>query len=273
MKTVIIATDFSNISNNACGYAASALVGKDYTLVLFYLYNPSIHVLNAQSSAATFDHMLGIQKDKLDMAAGNLKKLYNHSITTYLATGNFQEELQHCIELHQADMVVMGMAGKSFDQDLLGNATTAPIHRLKFPVLAIPEGAAFRGFKRFLFAVDMLRGVHRQVLARVRQLASDFGATVEVFHVRQKIEEIQETEEIDHHLETIKSQFQGIHYTYRNVTSQKIVSSIRDEISNGNYDLLIMVPQRYGFWESAVHRSKTRMMASGIDIPLLSLPL
>jgi hypothetical protein len=34
-----------------------------------------------------------------------------------------------------------------------------------------------------------------------------------------------------------------------------------------------MMPNKYGFWGSLIHRSKTRIMASGSEIPLMSLPL
>ncbi|HBI90470.1 MAG TPA: universal stress protein, partial [Sphingobacterium sp.] len=30
---------------------------------------------------------------------------------------------------------------------------------------------------------------------------------------------------------------------------------------------------KYGFWSSLTHRSKTRMMASGLDVPLLTISI
>ena len=66
---------------------------------------------------------------------------------------------------------------------------------------------------------------------------------------------------------------QGTNYYYKNVASNVIIEAIQDEITQINADLLIMVPHKYGFWDSLVHISKTRKMASRSEIPLLSLPL
>jgi len=65
----------------------------------------------------------------------------------------------------------------------------------------------------------------------------------------------------------------GIQYFYKNVESSAIIKEIKNEILSYQPDVIIMVPNRYGFWASVVHRSKTRMMAAGLDVPLLSIPL
>ena len=273
MKTVIVATDFSKIAINATDYAVKAAQQRGYALVLFHLCNQSIHALNSMASAQTFEHLLSKEKNKLAAAAEEINMKSKVDTLYHLATGNFLEELQRCIEWYNADMVIMGMAGKSFDQDLLGNSTTGAINQLKFPVLAIPEDAVFGGISRVLFAVDMLRGVQKSVLETVTNLVQDFGATVEVFHVNNKIQELGAVEIINLNVQLFDTEMDGIQYSYKNVASNKIVEAIKNEIVATQSDLLIMVPQRYGFWESIVHKSKTRMMASGLQIPLLSLPL
>ncbi len=55
--------------------------------------------------------------------------------------------------------------------------------------------------------------------------------------------------------------------------SNAVIKEIEDEIIEFNADLLIMVPKKCVFWESFVHRSKKRIMASGLDIPFLSIPI
>jgi hypothetical protein len=77
------------------------------------------------------------------------------------------------------------------------------------------------------------------------------------------------SEPVDTHIGEALS---GISYYYKNIQSNKIIRAIQDEMKATQPDLLIMAPYTYGFWDSVVHRSKTRMMAAGINIPLLSLP-
>jgi nucleotide-binding universal stress UspA family protein len=116
----------------------------------------------------------------------------------------------------------------------------------------------------------MEKGVEEKVLENVHEIAATFGATVEVLYVKDKIEELLGAEEAEH--ATIDKTFAGINYYYKNVQSRRIIDAIQDEIKEINADLLIMSPYKYGFWDSMVHRSKTRMMASGNNVPLLSLP-
>ncbi|MNR37414.1 hypothetical protein D3C85_1554260 [compost metagenome] len=62
-------------------------------------------------------------------------------------------------------------------------------------------------------------------------------------------------------------------YYYRNIESTEVIKAIKQEVLDTSTDLLVMVPQKHGFWDSLMHRSKTRAMASGNNIPLLSIPM
>jgi nucleotide-binding universal stress UspA family protein len=270
MKKIIVATDYSAEAENAARYAASAASEHGYELILFNVSDISIHALNAGLSAGAIDEALEIFKKNIKDAAHDLSATYKVPVTPYLSTGNFYSELITCINKYAADGLVMGMAGKSIEQDMLGNTTTAAIHRLQIPIMAVPLAAKFGGIKKVLFACDLKRGVNDKVLKHIRSIAEDFGATVEVFYVENAIAALQEVSEpVDTHIGEALS---GISYYYKNIQSNKIIRAIQDEMKATQPDLLIMAPYIYGFWDSVVHRSKTRMMAAGINIPLLSLP-
>ncbi|SFW58856.1 Nucleotide-binding universal stress protein, UspA family [Sinomicrobium oceani] len=270
MKTIVVATDFSVEAENALVYAAKMAAEHSYRLVLFSLYNISIHALNARLSDDTIQMLIEAKNKELDMLKVNVKATYAVEVETHLASGDFYEEVKYCIGQYGADLLVMGMAEKSVEQDLMGNTTTTAIHHLNTPILAIPEGARYKGIYHMMFACDIVKGVQKSVFEKVHAFASDFAAIVEVFHVSNKIEELQKaappTAMIDDELKDIT------HY-YKNIESKKILEAIREEMASTKTDVLIMVPYKYGFWKSLVHRSKTRMMASGSHVPLLSLPV
>jgi nucleotide-binding universal stress UspA family protein len=270
MKKILIATDYSAEAENAADYAAAVAAEQGHELILFNYSEISIHLLNARVSGADIDEMLELNRKNLDNAAQALSQKFKVKVTPYLATGNFYESLVACINELKPAAVVMGMANRSVEQDLLGNTTTATIHKLQFPILAIPVSSKYQRIRKILFACDMEKGVEDKVLEEVHEVAAAFGATVEVFYVNDKVEELQEAEAAEH--ASIDKNLAGINYYYKNVQSRKIINAIQDEIKETNADLLIMSPYKYGFWDSIVHRSKTRMMASGNNIPLLSLP-
>ncbi|MBO9657884.1 MAG: universal stress protein [Chitinophagaceae bacterium] len=270
MKKIIVATDFSAEADNALQYTAAAAAEQQYELVLFHLHNMSIHAMNARISGEALYELITAQSNQLNETATFISSAYKIPVVAHFATGNFFEELNKCIAGYNADLVVMGMAGKYLEQDLLGDTTTAAIHRLKTPILAIPLEAKYKGIKQILFAADIVRGIHKHILDQVKTVAADFGSTVEVFHVREKIDELIST---NTETEKISEAMSGISYYHKNIESKRVIDAIREEIVQSNADLLVMVPYKYGFWNSLVHRSKTRMMASGNNVPLLSIPV
>lgn len=274
MKTIIVATDFSPVADNAVEYAAAAARQINAKLVLFHLHTVSIHAVNARVSPLALQEMLDRNKERFEAKGEAIQQTYGIDVEVDWYIGDFYESIRASVERFNADLVVMGMAAKSLEQDLLGNTTTAAIHKLLTPILAIPEGAKFTGVKEVLFACDMMYGAQRAVLEQVRKVSGGFGANVTVFHVNKTISAIKENETaISPHEDTFDEMFDGLSYYFKEVQSKAVLDEINKEIIAIDADILIMVPLRYGFWSSLVHKSKTRIMASQSEIPLLSIPL
>lgn len=134
----------------------------------------------------------------------------------------------------------MGMAKRSFDQDMLGNTTTAAISRLKIPILSVPLGAQFTGLKHILFACDIVRGVQKEILEKVKDFATDFNAVLEVLNIRKTVEQLNE-EKGSATREAINDVMGIVSYYYKNVTSNEVVKAIRDEVKESHTDLLVMI--------------------------------
>lgn len=267
MKRIIVATDFSAEAENATLYAVNIAKEQGYELIIFSLYNLSIHALNARAATISMQDLLAIKRGRLEAHIDRITETYTIQVTPHFATGNFYEEINRCIETYEADMLVMGMAQKSFEQDLLGNTTTSAIHKLTIPILSIPLEVKYTGIKHILFACDTASGTPNKALDTTMSLAAAFNATVEIFNVTEKAEEIKE-DVYDNDTLT-----KDVVYYYRNTKSSEVIKAIKQEVLDTATDLLVMVPQKHGFWSSLMHRSKTRAMASGNNIPLLSIPM
>ncbi|MDM1294616.1 universal stress protein [Sphingobacterium sp. N143] len=272
MKRIIVATDYAEEAEHALKFIMEVFEGKDYELVLFSLQNPSIHAMNARLSPDSMFKIFERQNEILRLKAEDITAQYGVKTIPYLATGLFYDQMTKCIHETDAKLLVMGMAKRSFDQDMLGNTTTAAISKLKIPILSVPLGARFTGLKHILFACDMVRGVQKEILEKVKDFASDFNAVLEVFNIRKTVEQLNEVKGQETR-ETINEVMGIVSYYYKNVTSNEVVKAIRDEVKVSDTDLLVMIPYKYGFWSSLTHRSKTRMMASGLDVPLLTISI
>lgn len=270
--TIIAATNFSAIANNAVAYAAGLAKATGAKLVLFNSFSLSVHSANSHITADAMQKQIDkaiARLEKLAKETGDLFKIETKAICTY---SFLEDELPRIIDQTKADVVVMGMAERSFEQELLGNSTTSAIKNLDIPLLAVPEKARFQSVKKVLYAYDSLSFSAIKKFSWIKNALGDFGAEIEFFSVDDKMDDLKEEQRRILMSSNIEKEFEDVKYMYKTVRSNAVINEIKKEIKNYNADLLIMVPQKYGFWDSLVHRSKTRILAAGLDIPLLSFP-
>ncbi|MFB9076731.1 universal stress protein [Flavobacterium procerum] len=271
--TIIAATNFSETANNAVTYAAGLAKSTGAKLILFNSFSLSVHSANSLISAEAMQQQIGKQSKKLETLGEDISKLFDLEVKTSCTYSFVEDQLQVLIEESKAELVVMGMAERSFEQDLLGNTTTSVIKNINIPVLAVPSTARFINTKKILYASDSLSLSSIKRFSWLRKVVGTIGLEIEFFSVDERIDVLksEQTEllwspESDFDMEKVK-------YIYKSVRSNAVIDEICKEIKSYEADILVMVPQKYGFWDSLVHRSKTRIMAAGLDIPLLSYPM
>ncbi|TZF95964.1 universal stress protein [Chryseobacterium panacisoli] len=271
MKTIIVCTDFSHEAENATHYAASMAKENKYRILLFNLQTVSIHALNAQVSADFFYTQTLKNQKKLDDKAAELAALYAIETGYHLASGNFIEELENCIHLHECDFIVMGMAEKTLEQKLLGNSVTRAIHRLKKPILIVPSHIEYTGIRKILFAYDTHKSMTWTAMNDIYYFINEFNAEIEVFNVSESLEDFAE---VIHDIDLNSGyDLDDIKYSFKMIQSIEVIKAIEEEIRLTGPDLLTMVPYKYNLVESLFHRSKTAIMAYKNKVPLLSIPL
>lgn len=273
MINILVPTDYSAISNNAIDYAAALAQQYKARIILFNSFTFPIHLANTLLPSVTVQELLNNNENLLRKKAKSVESAFNIEVAFESSYSFIEEELSLLIVKYSVDLVVLGMADRTLEQDLMGNTTTAVISKMKFPVLAVPLGAKFSGMKKVLFACDVLQGVSLKILSRIKQLAMELKSEVEVFYVDKTVENLKAAHTATLSVNIINDGLNGVTYSHKNVRSNAVITEIEKEIKAFNAELLIMVPKKYGFWASLVHKSKTRVMASGLDIPLLSIPL
>jgi len=267
--SIIAATNFSETANNAVTYAAGFAKATGAKLTLFNAFSLSIHSANSRISAQGMQNELNMATARLELLAKNLSELFDIEVDYFCSYTFLEDQISTLITNINAELVVMGMAERSFEQDLLGNSTTSVIKNLNISVLAVPKNVRFSQSKKILFAIDSLRLFSVKRFSRFLEIAKKIQSEVEFFSVGKKVEDlieqqsqlgVEETEALEH-----------VKFLYKSIQSNSVINEIKKEAKNYNADILVMVPQKYGFWDSLVHVSKTRIMATGLHIPLLIL--
>jgi nucleotide-binding universal stress UspA family protein len=273
MKTILAATNYTALAENAINYAAGIARQNNYKLILLNDFTVSVHVENARLSAKQVEELIDENRILLESKALILAGEYGIEVIARATFSFIDNAIKEIVAEYQPEMIVMGMEEKSLEQELLGNTTTSIIKKLRAPVLAIPGNVKFNVPKKVLFACDVLNGVSEQILAQIKNVALTTQAEVEVLLINETIDQLKEMGADAAALNRIDDGLEGIDYYYKNIKSDSIIEGIANEIENLGADLLIMVPEQHGFWGSMVHRSKTRIMASGLNIPLFSIPV
>lgn len=273
MITILVATDYSPIAENAVAYAAALANRFEAELIMFNAFTLPIHVTNTYLSGDSIQQIFDENKNALKKRADSIAEAYKIKVEYNSSYSFVDSELEVLMAKYDPDLIVLGMSTRTLEQDLMGNTTTAAIRKMKIPVLAVPEGARFEGMKKVLFACDLLEGLPVKVLAGIKKLATVLKSEVEVFYVDQRIAEMKSNGTGLIGIDIIADGLDGVTYSHKNVMSNAVIREIEKELKAFDAELLIMVPKKYGFWASMVHKSKTRMMASGLEIPLLSIPL
>lgn len=270
--TIIATTNFSAIANNAVAYAAGLSKATGAKLVLFNSFSLGLHSSNSLITAEAMKKQIEKATEKLEDLGKEISDRYNISVSCYCIYSLLEDQLSSIIKETKAGLVVMGMAERSFEQDLLGNSTTSVIKNLDIPVLAVPKNAHFHSVKRILYACDTLKFSLIKRFSWLRDIVKSLEAEIEFFSVDEKINDLKQEQGKQLLNSSLEEEFKEVKYIYKTVKSNAVISEIQKEIKNFKADILVMVPQQYGFWDSLVHKSKTRIMATGQDIPLLSFP-
>lgn len=269
---IIAATNFSETATNAVTYAAGLAKSTGAKLILFNSFSLSVHSANSQITAEAMQKQIDKNTERLKNLGNDLSKLYDIEVDSYCSFSFVEDFLKEIIDKTQAALVIMGMAERSLEQDLMGNTTTSVIKNLKVPVLAVPRNARYSTAQKILYACDTLSLTSIKKFSWLRKIVGTLGAEIEFFSVDEKLNTLKEQQSESLLKSIAKEELQQVKYIYKSVRSNTVINEIHKEIELYGADILVMVPQKYGFWDSFVHRSKTRIMAAGLNIPLLSYP-
>lgn len=270
MQTIVVSTDFSEEAENAAAYAAGLARQIRVRVILFNSFTLPVHAANARLSASSIDSLEEHNRSLLEEKASRLAESFGIEVdyeSSFLTS--IYEGLDDLMVRYQAEFIVMGMAPRTLGQDLFGNTTTSVIMKLKYPVLAIPLGVRFDGIRKILFACEAYRDVPPPIIEKIKSLASRVRAEIGILHVSGSVGT---PEDERYERLAIEEGFADVPHHYKVVRSEGVIDQIAGELRTSKAEMLIMIPRKYGFWESLVHRSKTRLMASNNEVPLFSIP-
>ena len=157
-QTVLVATDFSDVSLNAVRLAAAICKRQGATLRILHVVTHFDIAVPPIGHYAVVGPMIAesqnAQSARLQNLARQTGEEYGIACIADEATGALAEAIEQYATDNSCDLIVIGAVGASgLERLFLGSNTMAVLKRTSIPVLAVPKDARADTFRNILFPV------------------------------------------------------------------------------------------------------------------------
>jgi len=272
MKTILVATDNSLVAINALHYAADFAADTNKNIVLLTCYemlvSSSYDVAFANPTSLDIESSI---RESHNTIIENLKLKHPQLvIESVVIQGNTTDTIINEAKKNNAELIVAGVSGRNaISSFILGSTTKSIIHENKFPVLAIPENATYKGIHRTAFAFD-----HKHFNRTKLEVLTNFLHTVKskllIINVVHEIKDLNMANAlVGLELENL---LYDVEHTYHYPADENIAKKLYDFCAEFSIDCLAVIPHHHSLLEKIFASSQTDKILEHITIPLLSIP-
>jgi nucleotide-binding universal stress UspA family protein len=271
MRSIVVPVNFTENSNNAARYAADMALAIDGDIHLIYVFQLPLTIAEFPIPDATIEEMQRDSRITLNALKDELRQRTRDQVgvTTEMIAGSIEHNLEEYCKRQKPFVVVMGASGHSVENALTGGSTVKAMRHLPWPLLVIPENAAFHAIKKIVLACDLddIGDGIPASLTFINDLTSLFGAKLDVVNVATSAEH-SEGEAIflfDSWKTRLQEIFPDLHFIYTN----DIAAGITQYLGKHSADWLMVFPKKHRFLE--FHSSKAKQLVRDCPVPVMSL--
>lgn len=278
MKKIILPTDFSENAKNAIDYAVQLFKDETCTFYLLNTFTPVIYNYDYQMNTGSYmgqviDTIRNSSKENLQTLVEELQLKHKNNKHNFEMVSSFSlltDEINHLVEKHDADLIVMGTKGASgLKEVLFGSNTIHVIKKSDCPVLAIPDGFMFEAPKEILFPTDYKVDYEEGYLHILKDIATTYDATVNIMHVFSGREL---NEEENTNKEKLGKLLANVKTVTHNVEGQPIPQAIHKFQQDTYVHLLMMIKNKHTFLENIFFKKVIHEIGFHLTVPFLVVP-
>ena len=270
MKTIIVATDFSPVALNAAAYAVKMATSLGANMLLFNVYEflPNytemvfdVNVDDLKKSATS-----QLSKFKADLLEQTNAQFI---INTEVRMGVFEDELISICERLNPYAVIMGSQGKSTAENILmGSHAGKTINHFTWPIITVPPTFTFSAIKKIGIAYDFEKEIEVNLVADIKLLAQDFGASIDILNTAHEDEF---NENFIFLSRMVENSFKPFEIKYHFLTSNQLEDGILNYVNTNNIDLLIVMPKHHNLFQKLFHKSHSKQLVLHCHVPVMSV--
>lgn len=270
MKKILFPTDFSETANNAFLYALNLAKSIDAQVYVLHVYE--LPMITGSLSAGLIQNVYEtVELGSFDNFKDNIPQLRQIAddnglneipIKFILEEGNFLYILREIIGEESVDFVVMGTDGNTgIEKMLFGSNTINAITSMKVPILSIPHGMSFKGFKNIGFTT-VFDQKDKDALKYLIEIANRHHAKIHCMHVSKDGKFNQQA------MKDWQDQFAGDPIVFEVYHDADPVNAVLDFIKEKQIDLLTVVSRNKGFFDKIFSPGFTKKIANKNITPL-----
>ncbi len=257
MNTVIVPVDFSETSLHAARYAAQLLTGHyGVTLLLYHSYGKASEAAKATES---------LEKLKAELMKDHIIKI---DVLAH-EEDDFVDGLEKAARHRRADMVIMGITGRSaLAQVFFGSNTLKMAERKVCPVLIVPEKAPFKQVKNVMLTSDFKNTLNTTPSVPIKDFLDVFHPQLHVVNV-DKDHYISLTDNYESEKQELKQMFADYKPEFYFMRLYDVDEAINLFAESRNIDLIIVVQKNHSFLEKILKGSRTKALSFHSMVPIL----
>jgi nucleotide-binding universal stress UspA family protein len=259
MNTVIVPVDFSETSLNAARYAVKLLTGH---------YGVHVILHNVYEKAAQAAEI----QTKLEKLKAELMDIGIVKITLLAEEGSdFITELEKLARHQQADLIIMGITGRSaLGQTFIGSNTLKMVEKKVCPVLIIPPDAGYRDVKNVLLTSDFKNVVSSTPSVPIKKVLKTFRPALHIINVDSQ-HYVALTEEYQEQRAQLAEMFKEFNPEFYFLGLYNIDEAIHQFAHDKNVDFIIVIHKEHSLMEKLFVKSHTKKLAYHSSVPILAL--
>ncbi len=270
MKTIMIATDFSNASYSAVKYGIRLGAILDIRVVLFHAFQVVTIIPDAYTSIDINDLKETAEKE-LRKEAMELRQNSSQIIDVLAVEGDESTMIQLYANRYSECLLICGIKskGKLFNR-FLGDTITALLKTMQISLLVVPEGFEWMPIKKITLASAIDTETDLETLDQLKSIATTFESKILIVRVLET--KFSVIEEIKYHSERLTSYLKDFTPEYYFPKSNDVTASLNEFASAKNIGLMVMISHPHNMLDRIFAISETDTMVFRTAIPLMILP-
>jgi nucleotide-binding universal stress UspA family protein len=259
MNTVIVPVDFSETSLNAARYATRLLTGHYGVNMILH------HVYDKPGDADEIKAKLEQLKNDLRISGPVHMEIFAEQ------GGDFIDELEKLARHRHADLVIMGITGRSaIAQSLIGSNTLKMLNTKACPVLVIPPDCVYADLKNVLLTSDFQDVMDNTPSVPIREFLKAFHPKLHVVNVDSE-HYVSLTEEYQAEKMKLKKMFEDFNPEFYFLGMNDVDEAISQFAGDKKVDLIIIVQKDQSVFSKLFVKSRTKKLIYQSSVPVLAV--